>query len=166
MKRDCLHENMMIDLNKSQAQYEAQKVEGRSNECPRKGFYKILEVRPGFWLRKPSLMALVHWKLNIDDNYTDAIFEIQLESFNLRSNGQINALHKNGTLVGIEIQVHKAIYYQENKSFIIAFNILPVIKRVVTLAELNAMISSGELVPNLDEEFDYDFIEPNELIFD
>lgn len=132
------------------AQYEASKVNGRSQFCPRKGVYKINSTYQDQCLGKSALMANVYWKSSAQENYSQQVFVIQLESFKRSAiaNSSTFDLEK---LVGSEIQVTEASYDVDSKDFQMTWEI----KSIQSLIDsINAGLMSGSFDVNLEDHCD------------
>lgn len=115
--------------------YQANKVDGRSEFCPRKGTYKIISVYQGFCLNKPASMAKAFWKLDSKDNYTNQVFTIQLESFKIT----LQPLNTEN-IVGREIEVVDARWFPR-LVFALNWNLLPVEK--IDIDRINKLLNEN-----------------------
>ncbi len=123
--------------------YQANKVEGRSEFCPRKGTYKIISVYQGNCLNKPATMATAYWKLETDDAYTSQVFTIQLESFKTT----LQPLNTEN-IIGREIEITKATWFPK-LVFAISWELLPLGK--ISIEEVNKFLNENSLNVNLDD---------------
>lgn len=105
-----------------QAQYEAKQVNGRSEFCPRVGYFKILATYQGVCLGKPALMAKANWKLEKNDVYTSDIFEVQLESIKRNADDEEKSMLDSPSLIGREFQVTTITYQIETQKFLISWH--------------------------------------------
>lgn len=106
------------------AEYVANQVPGRSEFCPRKGFFRFISFHESICFRKPALMALAHWKLNLEDEYSDEFHvEIQVESLRVALDKKESFAYPEA-LVDLEIQVTQANYYDIFKVFVINWHFL------------------------------------------
>lgn len=117
--------------------YQANKVDGRSEFCPRKGTYKIISVYQGTCLNKPATMATTLWKLNTDDTYTDSIFTVQLESFK----SGLQPLNTDA-IVGREIEVVDAKWFPK-LVFALNWKLLP--SQKVTIEYINRLLNGNPI---------------------
>lgn len=132
-----------------QAQYENFRVIGRSAFCPRKGFYRILSTQHGTCLGKPAEMAVVNWKPNIEDNYTEDTFILQLESFKTG----LSPLDTH-SIVGKEIMVNSVMWYP--KVPLLAINWVLKTNHQSLLDQINAMLSNDSATIDLDQTYNVD----------
>lgn len=138
----------MKNANEIKAQYEANKVEGRSEWCPRIGFYKVVSIYNGTWLNKPARMAIVNWKSSASESYLQEItFHIQIESLLLSSPGSaFDEACK-------EFEVTSSLYNLEFKIFMIKWQFVP---KKTTVDELNELLTKNIGSINFDDLLDLD----------
>jgi hypothetical protein len=134
--------------DKIKAQYEANKVQGRSEWCPRVGFYKVQSTYNGTWLNKPARMAIVNWKSSASESYLQELtFHIQIESLLISSPGSTF------DEAGKEFKVISAQYVFQVKMFMIEWEFLP---KTTTVVELNELLSKNMGNINFDDLIDLD----------
>lgn len=134
--------------DKIKAQYEANKVQGRSEWCPRVGFYKVQSTYDGTWLNKPARMAIVNWKSSASESYLqDVTFHIQIESLLLLNPGSTF------DEAGKEFKVTSAQYVSQVKMFMIKWEFL---SKKTTVGELNELLAKNMGSINLDDLLDLD----------
>jgi hypothetical protein len=153
----------MKSQNEILSQYQSSKVEGRSEWCPRTGVYRILSLYKGTCLNKPAIMARVNWKSSQMDDYSEMVFEIQVESLLKCCDCFNKAAFTTGKIIGHEVLVLNATYSSQ-KDFHIDWEMIPVnitleelmdlINEPLTLSQLNALLSVGMINPDLNEDFD------------
>jgi hypothetical protein len=158
-----LKDKNMLQNNEISAQYEASMVEGRSEWCPRTGVYRILSLYKGTCLNKPAIMARANWKPFQIDDYSEVVFEIQVESLLKRCDCFDKAAFTTGKIIGHEVLVLSATYNNQ-KAFDINWEIIPVnvtleelmdiINEPLTISQLNSLISVGMFNPDLNVDFD------------
>lgn len=159
---DLLNKKEMKNKSEILSQYEASMVEGRSEWCPRTGVYRILSLYKGTCLNKPAIMARANWKPTCTDDYSEVIFEIQVESLMKKCDCFNHAAFTTGKIIGHEVSVFSATYSE--KVFDIDWEMIPVnitleelmdyINEPLTINGLNALLSVGMLNPDLDDDFD------------
>ncbi|RZJ52440.1 MAG: hypothetical protein EOO44_11795 [Flavobacterium sp.] len=111
-------------INNLKAQYEANKVNGRSEFCPREGVYKFLSFYNDTCLGKPALMAKVQWKPKLSDNYSeDLTFTIQVESLRNTIDTR-TSFGELEPLINKEIFISGARYIQQVKLFLLKWRFL------------------------------------------
>jgi len=135
--------------SKMNAQYEANRVEGRSHIDPRKGYYKILSTFQDQAFKKHAEKAKVNWKLSIEDDYSTDEHIIQIETF---KKGLTTLDTSN--IIGKEIKVLSASWYAVNKEFIVNFEILT--PKQEALDRINARVIANIDKIDLDATVKYD----------
>jgi hypothetical protein len=134
--------------DKIKAQYEANKVSGRSQWCPRIGFYEVVSTYSGTWLNKPARMAIVNWKSSASESFALGItFHIQIESLLLSNPG--STFDESGK----EFKVTSAQYVSQVKMFMIKWEFIP---KKTTVDELNKLLSKNMGNINFDDLIDLD----------
>lgn len=126
--------------------YQAAKVEGRSQFCPRKGTYRIHSVYEGICLNKPATMAQANWKLNEEDIYSTELFTVQLQSLktDLKPLNTENLFQR-------EILIKNAEWFPMLPLFAINWELLP--KKELDVELLNKVMAQS--LPFLDmSQFD------------
>ncbi|TCD16965.1 hypothetical protein EZ456_23745 [Pedobacter psychrodurus] len=116
------------------ALYNAKKVQGRSDLCPRIGYYKIISVYQDFCFGKISTIAKAHWKLRKSDSYSDLIVTVQLQSFKKGDNPLIS-----NNIIDCEIEVSKAIWLPNIASFDLNWELKQ--KPIFNTREINKLFS-------------------------
>jgi len=124
----------MQKLDEGLAIYMATKVPGRSDLCPRIGFYKIISVYQDFCFGKISTMATAHWKLKQSDAYSASIVCVQLQSFKKGNNPLIT-----DNIIDCEIEVIEAVWDSNIPSFELSWQLLQA--NQLTLANINKLFS-------------------------
>lgn len=147
----------METLDKISAQYEANKVTGRSQFCPRKGYFKILTTYQGFWQNKPALMAKANWKLDFTDSYSSQIFEIQLGSLVNNSSKEQSNILLNENLESKEFHISNALCHLNPYKFEIEWSFLP--RPTLSLEEINKIFRDNIQNIDLDQLDDFDLDE-------
>lgn len=138
----------MDNNNPILAQYEAAKIQGRSDRDPRLGIYLILRTYQAICFGKPAELADVNWKKSITDEYsTSTIITLQLETFKLEPKPLDT---KN--IVGKEIEVKLAVWYPQLPLFVVDYEILK--PAGPTLADLNRLLVDKNCNVNFDESYD------------
>lgn len=128
-----------MDISGQQALYEANKVTGRGEFCPRIGTYRIIDIYKSICYGKPALMANVKWKLNPTDYYDDDfIVKVQLESFN-----SAHAIDKENWHYR-EIRIIDATYAKDKQEFTLEWELLPI--QSISIHALNNLLASGDEV--------------------
>lgn len=143
----------MEDVRKQLEQYEANKVQYRTQFCPRKGYFRIVSVYTGFCLGKPALMAKINWKLQQLDDYSSQTFEIQLESFKSNSSKEQLEIFKSSDLIGKEIRVSHILCYNKPHTFLLTWEFLS--SPTVSLSELNKLLKNNPGSVNLGANDDF-----------
>jgi len=116
--------------------YFANKVPGRSDLCPRIGFYKIVSIYQDFCFGKIATMAKAHWKLRQTDAYSALIVCVQLQSFKKGNNPLIT-----DGIIDCEIEVIKAIWRPNIPSFELSWQLHQ--SNQLTLANINKLFSGN-----------------------
>ncbi|WP_231424946.1 hypothetical protein [Pedobacter sp. Leaf250] len=132
-------------INTILAQYEAAKVPGRTDLDPRKGFYRILSVYEGTCHSKPAQMATANWKAFVDDNYTETIFHVQLETFRIGCN-----TFDSNIITLREIEVKYAAWYPDFGHFSIGWKLIPLINPSIDF--INKMVKKNKFKIEFNEE--------------
>lgn len=133
-------------INNLKAQYEAQKVNGRSEFCPRVGYFKILTTYQGFWQNKPALMAKANWKLDFKDSYSSQIFEIQLGSLVNNSSKEQSNILLNENLESKEFHISTALCHLNPYKFEIEWAFLS--RPLFSVEEINKILNDN--IHNID----------------
>jgi hypothetical protein len=141
----------MKNANEIKAQYEANKVVGRSEKCPRKGVFKILSISNGHCFSKPAQMAIVQWKIDLKSTYSTETFEIQIESFKNHPDTDGKLLNDQ-EIIARELHVIDASTNPVDRQFILKWEVLPI---KLTIDILNAALKNGSIKIDLDDLEDF-----------
>ena len=114
--------------------YIANKVPGRSDLCPRIGFYKIVSIYQNFCFGKISTMAKAHWKFRKSDVYSNLIVDVQIQSFKKGNNPLIT-----DNIIDCEIEVIEAVWDSNIPSFELSWQLHQA--NQLTLANINKLFS-------------------------
>jgi len=108
-------------------------------------------------------MATANWKSSNEDDYSDFVVIIQLESFLCSSDCIDTAFFLTRRMIGHEIDVEKAIYEVAAKRFKMSWEanyvsltdeeVVALSNKALTIDEVNGLLMAGMIELDLDEDF-------------
>lgn len=129
--------------------YKKSQVKGRTKFCPRKGVYKIMSIYKGICLGSPALMAKVLWKKNLKGDYSEIIFDMQLETFYCYPNTILKTFDYK-IMKGREIRIIDTLFIPGLTLFYFEWELLP-------LKDGNQLTIEDPLITDFENKEDLDF---------